>query len=89
MQMLWVLHQEQGQSTWTPLLDGRAEQGLRPSFSFLCFSCQSGATCSLIPDQGLCGSCLSQTEAPEAGAGGTASFRSIAAWGLGVPASSG
>lgn len=65
----------------TSPLDGRAEQGLWPSFSFLCFSCQSVATCSLMSGQGLCGSCLSQTKAPEAGAGGRASSRSITALG--------
>lgn len=62
MQVLWVLRQEQAQSPWTPTLDGRAEQGLQPSLSFLCFPCQSGATCSLMSGQGLCGSRLSQTK---------------------------
>lgn len=60
MQTLWVLHQEQGQSTWTPTLYGRAEQGLGPNFSFLCFPCQPRATCSLVSGQGLCGSHFSQ-----------------------------
>lgn len=87
--MLWMMHQEQAQSTWTPTLDGRAEQGLQPSLSFLCFPCHSGATCSLMSGQGLCGSHLSQ---PKVLMPGLEAGPAPGAWqhgGLRVPASSG